>query len=219
MAYDYSYFSVLDGRNGDTLWSLNCSQAVMSSPLTLLSKVKGEDAMMFIGIGCGKMNALSEIDNDQEEKKGGEGGGRGEEGRGEGKRKRYLVCPRKHFETEFGRTECDGHETHERIMRHESEGFFPSNSESSGQDEHVTAPPQENTIDIDFSKYLPDDLWESQDSSDMFPDPWEQSEYFIKDYCGYDPELMEASLYFLTPQLLKTSAALPIISFRPYVYS
>lgn len=51
MIYDYSYIAVIDGRNGQELWTLNSSQALMASCLTLASTDRGEDGMLFVAHG------------------------------------------------------------------------------------------------------------------------------------------------------------------------
>ena len=53
MLYDYSYIAVIDGRNGQELWTFNSSQALMASSLTVASSVRGNDGMLFIAHGGG----------------------------------------------------------------------------------------------------------------------------------------------------------------------
>ena len=197
MTYDYSYMGILDGNNGDLLWSLNCSQGVMSSPVTLQHKNRGQDGMLFIAIGCGRMLQKETT----EDNKNGE------------RQKRSDTCPRTFFENgqvyetkEYKRKEADG-----------QEGFFPdSQTEGSGNNMHS---PINSGPDIDLSQFLPHDLWETRDNSDSFPDPWKKPNEFIEDYCEYEPDLLEASVYFLTPELTTTSRINPLFVFRPYIYS
>ena len=51
MLYDYSYTAVIDGRNGQELWTSNSSQAVMASSITIASRAKGNDGMLFVSHG------------------------------------------------------------------------------------------------------------------------------------------------------------------------
>lgn len=51
MVYDYSYIAVVDGKTGSLLWTFNSSQAVMSSPLVVHSKIRGQDGMLFVALG------------------------------------------------------------------------------------------------------------------------------------------------------------------------
>lgn len=196
MTYDYSYMGILDGNNGELLWSLNCSQGVMSSPVTLQHKNRGQDGMLFIAIGCGRMPQKEII----------------EENENGGRRKRSDSCPRTFFENYGQVYERKEYERKEAVGQEE---FFPdSQTEGSGNDMHSSINP-----DIDFSQFLPDDLWEIRDNSDSFPDPWKKPEEFIKGYCEYEPDLLEASVYFLTPELTSTSKIDPLFVFKPYVYS
>ena len=62
--YDNSLIKILDGTSGkDILWSLNCSDAIMSSPVVLRNKKKGHDGVLFFGMGCEK-NTPKQIHND-----------------------------------------------------------------------------------------------------------------------------------------------------------
>lgn len=199
--------TVLDGRNGDILWRINCSQAAMSSPVTLQSKVRGEDGFMFIGIGCG-----GNVDDLISSKNNGQADGLGDNGRS--KRERVPICPRKRFEKEYGNNICTSDELPIHLERRDNELI-----DSSG-DETANIPSMENIIDIDVSKYLPEDLWESNGPSDIFPDPEDDPQYFMKEYCGYDPDLLKANLYFLTRKLIEDSGdPIPVFSFDPYIYS
>ena len=51
MLYDYSYTAVIDGRNGQELWTSNSSQAVMASSITIASRARGNDGMLFVSHG------------------------------------------------------------------------------------------------------------------------------------------------------------------------
>ena len=43
---------VLDGKDGELIWTLNCSMGAMSSPITVKSRIKGHDGMLFLANGC-----------------------------------------------------------------------------------------------------------------------------------------------------------------------
>ena len=60
MMYDYSYMAVIDGSNGELLWSLNCSLGAMGSAITVKSNKPGHDGMLFLASGC-KINENSEV--------------------------------------------------------------------------------------------------------------------------------------------------------------
>ena len=191
MTYDYSYMGVLDGTNGKLLWSVNCSTAVMSSPVTLLNKKKGHDGVMFLGIGCNMEDV--ELDNSNIN----------DENQSNKREKRHLVkntCPRKYFEAEMERICHHG----EQLIKKRDEEFF--SMDGSGHQK----------TDLNF-KYIPKDLWVSSDPTDIFPDPWTETEDFIQDYCGYDLNSLVAGLYFVTANTVKT--LIPLYVFRPYVHS
>ena len=50
--YNYSYMVVLDGNNGELLWTMNCSNGAISSAVTVKSSRKGHDGMLFLAGGC-----------------------------------------------------------------------------------------------------------------------------------------------------------------------
>lgn len=196
MTYDYSYMGVLDGTNGNLLWSLNCTSATMSSPLTLLSKKKGHDAMVFVGIGCESYDIEKANDGSNKHKR----------DTSKGKREKSLKCYRRYFETEVAKM-CH---TVTKREKEDGGGFFPAN-DGSGE-----LPQNSNFGSTNLEKYLPQDLWESKDSTDMFPDPWEETEDFIQDYCGYNINSLTAGVYFITPNLVRDVR--PLHVFRPYVF-
>uniref|UniRef100_A0A1X7TXJ2 FAM234A/B beta-propeller domain-containing protein n=1 Tax=Amphimedon queenslandica TaxID=400682 RepID=A0A1X7TXJ2_AMPQE len=206
MNYEYSYMTVLDGRNGDILWRINCSQAAMSSPVTVHSKTRGDDGFLFLGIGCGKM--IDDIINSGE---------RSSHSPNDGRSKRSAQCPVKHFERDNDRCVFNPLDVllHSRQERHGNDDGLLQGS----GDNDVRIPPQENMIDIDFSEYYPDDLWESNGPMDIFPDPDESPESFMKDYCGYDPDLLQANIYFLNRKLIESlTDVIPVMSFDTYIY-
>ena len=57
MIYDYSYMAVVDGSTGEMMWTFNSSQAVMTSAITILSKKRGQDGMVFIAMGQSRQQA------------------------------------------------------------------------------------------------------------------------------------------------------------------
>ena len=196
--------TVLDGRNGETLWRINCSHAAMSSPVVLQSKARGEDGFLFLGVGCGKR-----IDDMIS---GGQTSGQPNDGRS-----KRSHCPVKHFEKDNDKCVFNPLDVLllSRDRRHGDDDI-----ELGSGDDDVKIPPQENMIDIDFSEYYPEDLWESNGPMDIFPDPVESPDSFMKDYCGYDPDLLQANLYFLNRKLIESSADLiPVMSFDTYIYS
>ena len=65
---------------------------------------------------------------------------------------------------------------------------------------------------------VPADLWEST-PEEPFPDPWNETDAFIEDYCGYDVEALTTYLYFVTPKLALSGLVRPIKTYRPFVYS
>ena len=42
---------VANGRTGELLWTFNSSQALMTSPISLLNKEQGHDGMVFVAMG------------------------------------------------------------------------------------------------------------------------------------------------------------------------
>ena len=87
--------------------------------------------------------------------------------------------------------------------------IFLSSGDPSG---HDGPPPAESVPEI------PEDLWVSM-PGDTFPDPWNETEAFIEDYCGYPMDSITAHMYFVTPQLIEKGDIRPLYSFKPYVYS
>jgi hypothetical protein len=200
MKYDYSYMGVLDGTNGDLLWSFNCSMAVMNSPVTLLSKEKGQDAMIFVGNGCGQdiqSNAHKSTSNSDRQKR------------------NANYCPRERFEI----TTCSAkHRDSLKNKRHEEEeeemDHFVVYNSGDGEGD-PSSPPLDVT---DLSRYLPPDLWTPMNETDSFPDPWgDKPEDFIEGYCGYNIASLEASVYFITPQMIHNIK--PLHVFGPYIHS
>ena len=49
--YNRSTIAILDGQNGDVLWSLNSVKAGMACGLSLAAGQPGEDAALFIAVG------------------------------------------------------------------------------------------------------------------------------------------------------------------------
>lgn len=193
MTYHYSNLGVLDGNNGTLLWSMECSQAAMSSAVTIRNKKKGHDGMLFIGIGCQKKV---------------------------GRENRHVpvqeTCPRKVLEVERKVCKLDNQRVSLRHEDSESEENTLEDDKNLGSAD--TIPLQEPFMDMDFASYIQSDLWEVKDEADTFPDPWNETEDFIQYYCGYDIDSMTTSVYFLTPELISTKV-LPLYTFRPYVFS
>ena len=52
MTYDYSYLGIVDGNNGELMWSMNCSMGAMSSAVTVKSSKNGHDGVLVIATGC-----------------------------------------------------------------------------------------------------------------------------------------------------------------------
>lgn len=196
MIYDSSNLGVLDGNNGTLLWSLECSYAAMSSPVTIRNKKKGHDGIMFIGTGCQKKV---------------------------GRENRHVpvqeTCPRKVLEVERKVCKLDNQRVSPRHEDSESEENTLENGKNVGSGDAI--PPQVpffHNMNIDFATYIPSDLWEVKNEADTFPDPWNETEDFIQYYCGYDIDSMTTSVYFLTPELI-SEKVLPLYTFRPYVFS
>ena len=196
MTYDYSYLQVLDGRDGKTelMPTLNCTGGVMSSPVTVQSKVKGQDGMFFIGIGCEE-----------------------EDGQRVQRSAQSMAdsCPRWYVEGE-GQA-CSAMGGAKRDKRH---GGMDDDI-GSGNDEPISpnvAYPTSPKLDSNFL----DTIWIPQNESDVFPDPWADADTrhaFIEDYCGLNVHSMTLYLYFLTPSLIKSGGIRPLMTFEPFVYS
>ena len=59
--YKNSTLRVLDGRNGEELWSFDSAHTGMTSGLSIASKSPGSDAMLFITIGT--LDSSSDTDS------------------------------------------------------------------------------------------------------------------------------------------------------------
>ena len=206
MNYDYSYMGVLDGNNGELLWTMNCSMGTMASAVTVKSSRKGHDGMLFFASGCEQeMNRM----------------------RREIKQKGVLhhefrgnVCLEAHLGLE--QAECS---IQERSRRHEDEngpdqettGDRPNDGEMGPDHPEVFRLPE-----IDFSviqNTMPNDLWEATNKTDKFPNPWTDTQSFIEDYCGIPYERMINRVYFLTPNIIKSGNIKPLFVNKPLVYS
>lgn len=64
--------------------------------------------------------------------------------------------------------------------------------------------------------HIPANLWYNDDE---FPDPWSETELFIQNYCNIPYNKMITSIYFLTPNMIKSGHVKPIYEHKPYVYS
>ena len=214
MMYDYSYMAVIDGSNGELLWSLNCLKGAMSSAITIKSSKRGHDGMLFFGSGCeNEFDIVKKKAEDETDF-----------------RSKHNVCLTTHWDVE--KSICM---TDERNKRHANE---ESNDESiaivdekgnrvymSGGDtlpvdsgkKQIFRPP---VPDIDLSEFIiPADIWEVRDETDSFPDPWSNTESFFEDYCKVRYVGMNIEMYFLTPNMIKLEKVAPLIVTRPYVYS
>ena len=193
--YDYSYMGVVDGENGNLLWSFNCSMGAMASGVTVKNKKKGHDGMLFFANGCEGERQRMKRDSFEQD-----------------------ICPRMHVEVE--RATCEAQKRNKRHEEHE-EGVPPDRDPLtvSGDDDNT---PIFTMPETDFTQYkddIPSDLWEVHDETDSFPDPWTDSYTFMQDYCEIPVDMMTTRVYYLTPNLITSGHIKPIYEFKPYVYS
>ena len=232
MTYDYSYMGVANGRTGELLWTLNSSQALMTSPISLLNKEMGRDAMVFVAMGP-----------------------RSEQAKGNGVKKRGA-CARDYVDSE--RRTCVAQSEKDRESRHVEDNGSTQEINPASEflliaihllyatlvllyfahthtHTHLLLLPLYSLIHFYAAEpgdiisntppprimnnmpTIPEDLWVPK-AGDIFPDPWNETEAFIQDYCGHSVESITAHLYFLTPQLAKKGDIRPLYSFKPYVF-
>ena len=195
MTYDYSYMGVVDGENGNLLWSFNCSMGAMASGVTVKNKKKGHDGMLFFANGCeGERHRMKRDSFEQD------------------------ICPRMYIEVE--RTTCEVQKRNKRHEEHEEEGAILSDIDEDTNDNSSSQIPR--MPDIDYNQVLnavPKDIWEIHDETDSFPDPWTDSYTFMQDYCEIPVDSMTTRVYYLTPNLITSGHIKPIYEFKPYVYS
>ena len=198
--YDYSYIGVVDGTNGELLWSLNCSMGAMSSAVTVKSKIKGQDGMLFFASGCETKSVITmkkrNTENALNVAKG-------------------HFCPSDHWGIE--QSMCVA--TEKRDKRHNGDDDDDDESMDSN-DSH--GPEVLRPAGIDFPKFaddVPTNIWESEDETDQFPDPWSDTRSFVQDYCEIPYDTMVNEVYFLTPNMIKSGLIKPIIINSPYVHS
>lgn len=207
--YDYSYLAVIDGSNGQLLWSLNCSMGAMGSAITVKSREKGQDGVIFMASGCDEETAAS-----------------GKSKRGilkKNKSNNFLndqdTCPMTHSGTEQSVT-CANTKRHKRLSVEDEAAAIQELEEYLNE---YDGPQVLRPLDIDFSdiiddgKVAMDDIWEGK--AVEYPDPWNNSRAFIQDYCGIPYDRFVSKMYFLTPKMMKSGNVKPILVYSPYVQS
>ena len=194
MTYDYSYMGVVDGENGNLLWSFNCSIGAMASGVTVKNKKKGHDGMLFFANGCEGERQRMKRDSFEQD-----------------------ICPRMYIEVE--RATCKAQKRNKRHEEHEKEGAMYSDTD---EDTNDSSSQSSRMPDIDYNQVLnaiPKDIWEIRDETDSFPDPWTDSYSFMQDYCEIPVDMMTTRVYYLTPNLITSGNIKPIYEFKPYVCS
>lgn len=205
MNYDYSYVAVIDGADGKMLWSMNCSMGSMASPVTIKSKQRGDDGMLFIGNGCTEEHSVIKSKRHFEE------------------RSKDGVCLTAHWGAE--RSVCLAESRHRRhdisnddwMDVDEKENNIGDDNPLPDIDVQIVRPIDVNISEI--KEYIPSDLWEPSDESDLFPDPEVHPKVFIQDYCNIPYDHYVNKVYFITPKLIKLGKIRPLVISRPYIYS
>ena len=219
MMYDYSYMGVLDGTNGELLWSINCSMGAMASPITVKSSKAGHDGMLFLASGCDE-TAHHVIKKETEKM---------EDIEVTDKHDDDASCLAAHWGVE--RTMCLAGRRSERHVE-ESDGNYIVIDEDGNQNyvaggDYPPPPPVTDSqvyrpLEIDLSDiedYIPKDLWVARNETDSFPDPWTDPRSFIQDYCRVPYDRLINKVYFLTPNMVKLGKIKPVVVNYPYVYS
>ena len=202
--YNHSTIAILDGQNGDTLWSLDSMRTGMMSSLSLAAEHSGNDAAVFIAIGTmdGENPVIREVHvhvaqqyrmvvvsvNDIH-----------------GPQARHAVV---HPHCLVSGEGCwEGEEEEGRERRHSEQVEVDTvESESSGDSDYGD--------DIMMTSYSdPAGLWEGV--GDVFPDPVTDLSAFLT-YCGWSEQELTASVYVLSRH--QSTTPLPLFSHGPITY-
>ena len=202
MNYDYSYMGVIDGSNGELLWSLNCSLGAMSSAITVKSSKKGHDGMLFMASGCEEISKYTkkEASNVHVNEK----------------VVQHLepdICPSAHWGVEQSICMAGRRDRNKRHGGDMGEGPPPDGY----QQAQVMRP-----IEVEYSEIeneIPTDIWSAEDESDSFPDPWRDTQSFLEEYCEIPYNRIVNKIYFITPNIIKSGVVKPIATNYPYVFS
>ena len=202
MMYDYSYMAVIDGSNGELLWSLNCSLGAMGSAITVKSNKPGHDGILFLASGCEEKSKIMKknVENLEVFQK-----------------QDDNICPSFHWGMEPLSFICL---SENRDKRHGDESEKHNEGDSQSSDNF--GPQVFRPSGIDFSELMddiPTDLWKATDDTDKFPNPSSDTRSFIQDYCNIPYDRLISRVYFLTPNMIKLGKIEPIIENKPYVYS
>ena len=214
MNYDYSYMGVIDGSNGELLWSLNCSLGTMSSGITVKSSRKGHDGMLFIASGCEEEMVTSKRNQRDSEKEEVEDNS----------------CSTAHWGMEWTMCMLDDRAQMRQNRDIDDDDYsftttddYGNTIQIAGGDSLTTPKQMFRPSEVHVTDQLKDEIlktiWEAQDEHDTFPDPWSDTEAFIQDYCDVPYNSFATQLYFLTPNMIKAGKIEPIINYLPYVPS
>ena len=195
MQYDYSYMGIIDGTNGELLWSLNCSIGIMSSGITVKSSKKGHDGILFMASGCEDKSVLTKKDVSAKEIF------------------HSFVCPSAHWGIE--QSVCVAR--NDRKKRHEDEATEDIDP-TEDEDEGHHGPEILRPVEVDVPEAAQEDIWLAKDETDSFPDPWSDTRSFF-DYCEVPYDRITNKVYFLTLGIIKSGNIKPIVTNYPYVYS
>ncbi len=208
MNYDYSYVGIVDGDNGELMWSMNCSLGAMGSAITIKSSKKGQDGLLFLASGCEEKSKVKkkEVQDFKVYKK-----------------RQDNTCPSFHW----GIEQFSICFSENRNKRHGDDNDDTMSGGDDTSDQFHSAddfqkPEVLRPNGIDFSKYMddiPTDIWKATDDTDRFPDPWSDTRTFVQDYCNIPYDRLISRLYFITPNMIKLGKIEPIIENKPYVYS
>lgn len=215
--YDYSYLAVIDGSNGDLLWSLNCSMGAMGSAITVKSKEKGHDGILFVASGCEeKSNSISKRETELKTND-------------NHKHQLHKSDEDTACLTHSGLEQSTCNTVTQRYKRHngdheedieESEPDPTYHDDNDNDDNGYNGPQVLRPMDIDFtdiSDDIPTDIWGQGD--DTYPDPWSDTRAFVRDYCGIPYDRFVSKMYFLTPSMMKINHVKPILVHSPHVQS
>ncbi len=198
--YDYSYFGIVDGNNGELMWSLNCSMGAMGSPITIKSSIKGHDGLLFLNSGCDN-DELTIVKREQAEYQSLE----------------HDVCLAAHWGIEKSMCMAEQRRSKRDIGDNVSGGdsSFPDGSNS----KQIVRIPEPEIDASEFIDDIPVDIWTVRNETDFFPDPWTDTKSFFEDYCNVPYFEHIVKIYYLTPDMIKLGKVVPLIVNRPYVYS
>ena len=197
--YNISTLRVLDGRNGEELWSFDSAHTGMMSTLSIASKFRGSDAMLFMTVGTLDSDSTqSDTDSSKWQRV----------RRHEHNQKNANVGNPDHEGVEGEAELIEGGNNHQGTWIIIYTSYHPFFLPAGGMD-----------YDNDFIFHMmsPTNLWIST-PEDQFPDPRLDPEGFMV-YCGESFPRLTAYLWLVTREMVEKGEELkPIAVHEPFVF-